>query len=70
MLSQLSFKLPFGKQNRWPNPQESTGVYLATIGHKSCWEAVGQARTVFGTLQIEIAEYIDQTCESLSKDVV
>ncbi|KAH8761295.1 hypothetical protein BGZ57DRAFT_858249 [Hyaloscypha finlandica] len=70
MLSQISFKFPFGKRNHWPNPQESIGAYLADIGGKKCWEATGEARTAFKTLQIEIGEYSKQTCESLSNDVV
>ncbi|KAH9207985.1 hypothetical protein DL95DRAFT_415189 [Leptodontidium sp. 2 PMI_412] len=71
ILSQRPFKFSFGKQKRWVSPQDSTGVYLATIGlNKSCWEATGPARSVFDTLQDDIGNYINQTCESLSKDVV
>ena len=46
-------------------------MYLATIGrNKSCWEAIGPARSVFNELQDDIAQYINQTCESVQKGVV
>ncbi len=64
-------KSTLSKNDGWPNPQDSTGMELATLGKKrTCWEAVGPARTVFTTLQEQIADYIDQTSESLPRPVV
>jgi hypothetical protein len=61
----------FGTSGRWPNPHDSTGVQLAILKrNKYCWEAIGPARAVFINLQDEIGQYIEQTSESLSQDVV
>lgn len=71
MLLQRPSNLSSSKKKRWSNPQDSTGVHLATLGrNKSCWEAKGLARSVFENLQSKLREYIDQTCEPLSADVV
>jgi len=71
MPSDRTFGLLLGKQKRWPNPQDSTGVFLATLGRKkSCWEATGPARSAFNVLQVDIAQYINQTCDAVQKGVV
>jgi hypothetical protein len=71
MLSQRSSTFSSGKQKLWPDPKDSTGVLLATLGRNKCvWEAIGPARVAFNVLQNTIAEYLDQICEPLSGDVV
>ena len=69
-LVERPFRFPFSRPSRWPNSKDSTGDKLAVLGRNTCWEAVGQARAVFNTLQQDIGIYIHQTSESPSRSVV
>jgi hypothetical protein len=69
-LVERPFRFPFSRASRWPNPEGSTGAELAILGRNTCWEAVGQARAVFNTLQQDIEIYIHQTSESSPQPVV
>ncbi|KAH0541248.1 hypothetical protein FGG08_004253 [Glutinoglossum americanum] len=50
---------------RWPNPEDSTGVWYRKMGRYDCWEATGPAREIF----VQLAEQIKIYLESCSDPV-
>jgi hypothetical protein len=47
-------------KNRWPNPEDSIGIWCRKMGMYDCYEATGPARETFERLAKEIKEYLER----------
>lgn len=57
---------PRSSQVVWPNPQDSVGALIGTIGRQNCWEAIGPVRNMFVSLSKDIKQYLDENTEAIS----
>src|SRR5580700_6571762 len=54
---------------RWPNPEDSIGIWCRKMGIYDCYEATGPARETFERLAKEIKEYLERCSDPVPHTV-
>lgn len=58
------------KNNQWPDPDKSVGVFHRKLGRYSCWEVVGLAREDFDRISDEIKIYLERNSDPAPYPVI
>lgn len=60
---------PRARQCRWPNPEDSIGVWYRKLGKHQCWETRGPARGLFLNLSQEVGKHLETHGDAVSAPV-